>query len=385
MMVNRIAGLHRNLKWDPYFKRDGNDFTSFWGKYLFGGVRDVLYILGNGFDPRMCLGIEALYKFKAKGKRDCLLIEYDEGPDSPSSRHADLVVKNVTRLQGIKEAQIIKKNVNMWSGDGPEKHRVGSRSAAEIIDIPLLRQYSDIVVDISALPRSVYLSLIGKLLYLLDTPNILEVFGHSINLHIVVCEDTNLDKEIIEMGIDDSANYVHGFSGASLSTDNAGEIPKVWIPVLGENQIEQLNLVYRLVDPTEICPVIPSPSKNPGRGEKLIREYHSLLFDQWQVEPGNVLFASEFNPFDVYRQIVRTIRHYHEALKPLGGCNGAITVVSNKLLSLGGILAAHELQNVDKINVGIPIAEAQGYQLTNPGISGFGELVSLWLVGEPYE
>ena len=77
--------------------------------------------------------------------------------------------------------------------------------------------------------------------------------------------------------------------------------------------------------------------------------------------------------------------HYNEALKPLGGCKATISVVSSKLISIGGLLAAYELIHKSEIEVGLALAEAQGYQFAKRDLALEGELCSLWLIGEPYE
>jgi hypothetical protein len=79
------------------------------------------------------------------------------------------------------------------------------------------------------------------------------------------------------------------------------------------------------------------------------------------VEPRNIIYASERNPFEAYRQLRQTIGHYQLALAPLGGCLSVLSVVSTKLLSLSALLAAYELKQA-KINIGIAHVESQGYR-----------------------
>ncbi len=45
----------------------------------------------------------------------------------------------------------------------------------------------------------------------------------------------------------------------------------------------------------EICPVIPFPSREPRRGDLIVDSYRQILFDDFQVEPLNILHACEFN------------------------------------------------------------------------------------------
>ena len=144
--------------------------------------------------------------------------------------------------------------------------------------------------------------------------------------------------------------------------------------------------IYDYLDrPSEICPIIPSPSINPRRGDTLLlQEYRSLFFDEFKVEPRNIIYASEQNPFEAYRQLHRTIFQYSTALNVLGGCNAFISPLSSKLLSIGSLLAAYEIKQ--DFPVGIVHVESRGYQmLTVEEKDNDSELFSLWLAGECYE
>ena len=133
---------------------------------------------------------------------------------------------------------------------------------------------------------------------------------------------------------------------------------------------------------------MPSPSLNPRRGDSLVLEYRDFLFDTLNVEPRNFIYAAERNPFEVYRQIRRTILHYREALKPLGGSKAVLSTLSSKLMSLGVLLVAYELKSL-KVDVGIAHIEANGYKITEgfdeKAISSKSELFGLWIFGECYE
>jgi len=238
--------------------------------------------------------------------------------------------------------------------------------------------------SISAMPCVIYFSIISKLLFLFDQIYDPDGGKSPFNIHVVVAEDVGLDKRIREEGIDENASYLHGFSSALELQATAG-IPKVWIPVLGEGKEAQLTRIYDHVKPDEICPVIPSPSLDPRRGDNLLIEYRELLFDQLRVEPRNIIYASENNPFETYRQISQTVTHYVEALQSLDGCKAVISSVSSKLLSIGALLASFELKK-NGYMVGISHVESQGYRMqpSDPGTT-HEELYSLWLSGEIYE
>ena len=75
------------MKWDNYFLKTGKSFDDFWSSYLNAEKRNVLYIFGLGFDPRMTYGYNKILNFGGNGRRDCLMIEFDEGAESPSLKY----------------------------------------------------------------------------------------------------------------------------------------------------------------------------------------------------------------------------------------------------------------------------------------------------------
>jgi hypothetical protein len=362
----------------------GAGLDTFWRTYL-QRERNILFVLGRGFDPRVCLGLRSLLEAGGAGKRDVIAIEFDEGASSPSRAYDQLVQDNWSALQGLvaRKGTLSARPVKIWSDDG---RRISARSAAGLFgSLNDLTGYTDIVVDISALPRGIYFPLITKILHILDTTP--GDGGKKPNLHVMVAENPLLDRCIQDEGVDDTATYLHPF-GASLEMEATADHPKVWIPVLGERQHTQLVRIYDLVMPDEIAPLLPSPSVNPRRSDDLLLEYRELLFDRLRVEPSNFIFASERNPFEVYRQIGRAVLHYRDALRPLGGCKVVLSALSTKLLSVGTLLVAYELKQA-KVEIGIAHVECQGYTIDTAaegdGVKSESELFGLWIAGECYE
>jgi hypothetical protein len=255
---------------------------------------------------------------------------------------------------------------------------VGSRNAANLFISPdPLRPYSDVVVDVSAMPRGVYFPLIARLLYLLDE---WPADGPAPNLHVLVAEDPGLDSRIREEGIDEAADFLYSFEGR-FNQEATASFPKVWIPLLGENRVTQFDRIYDLVKPDEVAPVLPSPSRNPRRADDVVIQYRELLFDQLGIDPRDFLYASEQNPFEVYRQVRKAVLHYREVLGLLGGCKFALSALSSKLMSLGPLLVAYELKRAG-MDVGVAHIECQGYRIASPDSNP--EIVGLWLSGECY-
>lgn len=194
----------------------------------------------------------------------------------------------------------------------------------------------------------------------------------------MVCENPGVDSKISEEG-GDKAEWVYGFSGGLARLAEA-DVPRIWAPVLGTGQVTRLKKIVDFVNPREICPVLPFPAMNPRRGDDLLGEYRDLLFDSWKVEPRDIIYASEQNPFDVYRALCRLDERYRSALARLGGAKTVVSAHSSKLLSLGVLLAAFERE------LAVPQVQPTGY-LVHDALQqddATGELFDVWLKGEPY-
>jgi hypothetical protein len=334
----------------------------------------------------MCDCADAILGLGKDGTRDAVVIEYDEGPQSPSQQYRALRDANGSRLQSIfnKRGNIGIRKIRMFSDDG---RRIGARSITnEFLSIGEFLSYTDVVVDISALPRGLYFPLLAKMLALFDQEQ--HDRSHP-NLHVVVSHSTERDNQIVDEGVDEAATFLHGFAAASFELEATRDQPRIWIPLMGKNQRLQIERVYELVQPDEICPLLPSPARNPRNADDIVLEYRELLFDQLRVEPQNFIYAAETNPFEVYRQIMKSVLHYQEALHPLGGCKAVVSAMSSKLLSLGALLAAYELsrwrRGDDRIDMGVGHVDAQGYNLTgHVPAETTSEHYTAWLYGECY-
>lgn len=354
-----------DFRWDPYTLHSGRDFTEYWKSLRSQEGLSYLYILGRGFDPRMCLGIQALRAAVPEANVHVLEVQFAEGADSPSARHESLVLGNDELLQSlVGEDRIVVRHLAMWSDESLSRRRIGSQKAAQIIaDVEALEGYDHVVIDISALPRSLYFTLTAKVLFLIDALTKGEVSAPR--LHMVVCENPTVDRRIRPVGLDDRAYYLHGF-GSRLGLESTTEVPVLWIPVLGEGEEERYRRIYDLVTPEEVCPILPWPARDPRRSDTLFEEFQPVLVDRWPVDPRNIIYAAEANPFDAYRSILQTVSHYRGAMAPLGGCKVALTALSSKLLSVAVLLAAYEMKMQD-IDVGIAHVEAQGHTIEDDG------------------
>lgn len=376
--------LVRKDRWASYVHVSGDSVRIFLEEHLStqDNNKKSCLIVGRGFDPRMIGGATALSAVLDPKQLSIMVLVFDEGPTSPSRKYDELVRKNIgTLTKMVPEGQIQERMITMFSSEG---RRITSRSAESVFrSVDEFIGFDNIFVDVSSLPRSVYFPVVAKILHLLDAVK----DGVPPNLFVLVSESAELDRRIMDEGIDEDADYIHPFRGA-VERESAAGRPKVWFPLLGENQRIQLTRINDLINPAEICPLLPSPAVDPRRGDNLVVEYRELLFDQLRVETRNFVYASETNAFEAYRQLRRAILHYAEALEPLGGSNAVISANSSKLLSVGALLAAYELK-CEGADIAIAHVEAHGYILKGSyddldRLASESRLQCLWLSGSCY-
>ncbi|MCR5863556.1 hypothetical protein LRS05_16145 [Flavobacterium sp. J372] len=282
--------MERKLRWDPYVMIKNNEFDSFFSQHL-PKANQALYIMGKGFDSRMNLAIKKIQELQVDTKIDCLLVEYDQGRTSSATNYKQLVETNLDLLKSVLgDNKLTTKTIKMWEGKGRNKRKIASRQASDniISTFEDIKDYPTVIVDISSIPRSIYFSLIGKIMFLIDRDeNELKK-----NFIIIVAENSALDGNIQGKEVETDLDYSRGFGGGlDLSHDS----PVIWLPILGENKNAHIDKAFRFIDPDELCPILPFPSKNPRRGDNMIIEYHKLLFEELLVEPQkyNVCFGTK--------------------------------------------------------------------------------------------
>ena len=362
------------MRWDPYILAGGDEFGPFWKEHLGSRKRETLFLLGCGFDPRALKAIRRICGLGALPK--VWLLKFSNGQeDSLPSRH--LTEANRAELAKlVGEKNIVELPVSIGNGD--HANATSRSTGSAIARQGFASEVDDIVIDISAMPRVVALSAIAKLIHDLDAS------GQCTNLHVVTAESVRTDLKTSGSLMDEVTSLV-GFSGR-LNEESTEHVPRVWFPILGERQRERLQLIRSHLNPDEICPVVPFPSRDPRRGDKVIAEHMDLLFEDFRVEPSNMLRASEFNPFEAYRQLFLAMDRYRRALDELDGCKAYVSPLSSKLLSVGALLACydHQFGEIDgrRMHVGMPYVETAVYATPDAGEDGESELYSMWIRGE---
>jgi hypothetical protein len=368
------------MRWDPYQLCAGRDFDAFWADLLKDGKRKMLFLVGRGFDARATAVPGRILGLGEVGTLHGWILRYRNGQQETENTQKRIAA-NVAGFGKIFGADLAEIEIKMRGAGNSNVTSRNTRTAVSRRDE--LAQYTDVIIDISAMPRTVALTAIAQLIALLD--EIAQKGGPSVNLHVVVAESVSADRGHTSGSLSDTVTSLVGFSG-QLTSESSANVPRVWFPVLGEGQAARLERIRAELDPDEICPTIPFPSRDPRRGDRLIEEYRQLLFDDFRVEPTNILYASEYNPFEAYRQLYGAIDRYRDALRELGGCKVFVSPLSSKLLSVGALLACYDHRanagGLDRVNVGIPYVESVTYGEPTDSVDTAMELYSLWIRGD---
>lgn len=175
-------------RWDSTVHFSHDTFKHFWSDRLLT-KRDVLLITGMGWDPRMTVLPGLLRKFGGEGLRRVHLIHYIPAPnyESPHREFIDMNMKELGKTAvdwaDVEKIEIYtRKEGNFYIGDD-EIAKVYARYD--------FSSFSDILIDISALPKSLFFTLLLILVRKADSKH------PGINIHAVACQDVELDDQIV--------------------------------------------------------------------------------------------------------------------------------------------------------------------------------------------
>ncbi len=385
-----------DMLWQRYVFRRGNEVPEFWDEMFRGREPRLLYIAGCGFDVRVTRVMEqflsTLTAMPAKPAAAELLLVNVKGYELSNELRAQTAA-NGEALKRMFSAIGTISEENIGVADDEEDDlsashllQTGTRNVVRHVE-----GYTDIVLDVSSLPRVVYLSLMVGILGRLipDRTKDDALVANGVNFQVLVGEDPKLDGQILSEDPSNDLVTIPGFSGA-LKLESARDWPFVWFPILGENRAGQLDriVVNEIPDDAEVCPVVPHPSKNPRRADCLLIEYRDTLFTRMRAPTSNVMYAHEAHPFEAYRQLYNAMERYRKSFELLGGCRLVVTPLSSKLMTLGVGLACFNLRPLpgqDKHALAIPYAEPRRYSVKGAELhASEPEIAVLLLTGNGY-
>src|SRR5258708_1944009 len=384
------------MLWQHYVLRRGSEIHPTWEMLYDGRTVNLLYITGCGFYIRNQVAMKEFVQ------------SLRESSATISTAKLVLIGFSGYQLdQPLRDQTATNERVmmEMFSELGPAVSVVfGSSSSADDVSASaamrqgleeVLRHLpgaTDVVLDVSSLPRVVYLSLLTGILSSLvpakSASNAL--YAQGVTFQILAAEDAALDGKIQSEDPSNDLIYIPVFS-AALQAESFQDWPLVWFPVLGEGKASQLEKVLNQVIPSnaEICPVLPHPSRDPRRADRLLEQYREVLFDTRQTPTANILLAHEGHPFETYRQLLGAMIRYQKSMSIMGGCRLVVTPLASKLITIGAGLACFEMQPTDSAasyRVAIPYVEPTRYVASVQDMEpSRPEIVVLILTGPAYD
>lgn len=384
------------MLWDQYVFRRGSEANELWEHMFDNRPVRLLYIGGSGFDVRAqvvmheCIG-SILESSATVESASLALINFSNY--SLDEELEQLTVENGQKLADIFSAIGNVEHVRFGiSDEGEELSSSSTLRAGRDAILQMVTDQTDIILDASSLPRVIYLALLTSILHHLipdkEAENALAAGG--VNFQVLVAEDAALDGQIMAEDPSSEIVWVPGFSSA-MQAESVQDWPLVWFPILGEHRLNQLQQIVKGSDipgEAEVCPVVPHPSRDPRRADRLLVEYKEVLFESRRTPTSNVLYVHEAQPFEAYRQLLGAMKRYRESMAILGGCRLVVTPFGSKLITLGAGLACFEMRPQDlgaQYGVAIPHAEPTRYVVPAQAVSASKpDICSLLLTGAAY-
>lgn len=180
------------MRWQHYYRTRGTEaFQALWEDQ---GVERTLFILGAGFDPRVTRALRLLADIAA-APVDVLRVALSEGSSDPdmaalAERYARVIDATAKGTGGA----VIEEP---WP-DVEARRSAGRLISRAIHEKGYVNDYSQIVVDISGLPRSIYFPLVRGLLHAGQG----EWNG---NLHVIAVDSHEVDRALLQEGAEDVA------------------------------------------------------------------------------------------------------------------------------------------------------------------------------------
>jgi hypothetical protein len=357
--------MNSSIRWQPCINHRPDEIEEFVSDYFGGTKNRILLIAGAGFDPR-ATSVAQLLKKHCKPLPDGVFIKEERpNPDELLVKRAnsnlDLLVPCVAHALVLR--------VDVFASDGAV---VGGRSVLRELEGVDLTPYSDIVIDSSALSIGISFPIVKYILGHAET--------RAQNVHLFACDWPTLDH-VIQPQLTDRPSNVHGFRKVT-ELYSAVSVARLWLPQLAPSGGPALQRIFDEVLPSDTCPILPFPSKDPKLSDRLLAEYLPELESTWSVDPGNIIFADENDPLGLYRTILRIDDERTLAFEALGGSLLILSPLGSKMLAIGALMAA-----LDR-DLPVYYVEARGYDVDWKTAASVNlnapSIRHVWLAGDVY-
>lgn len=363
-------------RWQHCVSHGDAEAESFIRVYFAREDRSCLLVAGAGFDPRSGAIPTLLSEVLADGPPNRLsavfIREHRPNPGADllkaGDRHAELLQNT------IPSSRIINVDV-LAENDGAVVGGQRIISAMRGVGSGILAGVTDVVLDISALSIGISYPLASYFVAACEAQ------GPRVNFHVMTASHPFLDEAITAIS-SDVVDPVRGFSG-EIDIEASATEPKIWLPHLSKNRNSALQLILdSLEGPVSVCPVLPLSQRDPTAADRLLADFESELYEEWEVDPRNLVYAIEDDPLDLYRTITAIYRRTHSVFRALTKPHLVLSPSGNKVLAIGALMAALEHK------LAVRYVESVGYEVdwakVDSAANSKSRLVHVWLQGEPY-
>jgi len=331
--------------WDNCIANFDADVDAFATDYFADGSRQVLLVAAAGFDPRS-RRVSTMLANILDGRLSAIFIR-EERPGASAALVAEADANEAALKATVPNCTVHR--IDVFADDGAPVG--GSRIVSLLADYPVPAGVTDVILDLSALSIGIGFPAARILLEDCEAAD-----GRS--FHLMIVSNPEMDDAIASVP-SGRAGTVKGFSPPA-EADGMG-LAQVWIPQLARGRAAALTRIGAVVQRRyKICPLLPFPARNPRRADDLLAEYRSELVNEWQVDPRDVVYASERNPLDCYRTLSTLKTRFDRTMEGTYEPRMVLSLVGSKVLAAGGLMAAIEH------NMAVLYLETESYSYDHP-------------------
>ncbi|MFI0849021.1 hypothetical protein [Mesorhizobium sp. IMUNJ 23232] len=289
--------------------------------------RRVLLVAAAGFDPRSRRVSQMLADTLGDRLSAIFIREERPGASEALTEQAD---QNEAALKIIVPDCTVFR-VDVFADDGAPVG--GSRVASLLGQYSVADDVTDVILDLSALSIGIGFPAAKMLLQDCEATT-------SRAFHLMIVSNPETDDKISSVP-SSRAGSVKGFAPPGEAEGQG--LAQVWIPQLAQGRTLALTQIGAAIGRWyKICPLLPFPARDPRRADDLLSEYRSALVDEWEVDPRDVVYASERNPLDCYRTLSTLKTRLDRTMKGTYEPRMVLSPVGSKVLAAGALMAAIE-------------------------------------------
>ena len=330
--------------WTNCITNFDDDVGVFVADYFADESRKVLLVAAAGFDPRS----RRVSKLLADTLGDRLSAYYirEERPGASEELITRAEANEAALREIVPDSMVF--TIPVFADDGAPVG--GARLVTMMAENPVAEGVTDVILDLSAL--SIGVGFPAAKLLLLDCEE-----GKTRTFHLMIVSNPELDDRITSVP-SDRISPVKGYAPeVGLSTL---DVAQVWIPQLARGRASTLTQIDAASERRhKICPVLPFPSRNPRRADDLLTEYQNELANEWEIDPRDIVYASERNPLDCYRTLSMLKERFDRTMEGTYEPRMVLSPIGSKVLAAGAMMAAIEHE------MAVQYVETESYNFAN--------------------